>query len=167
VSGLGAVAVVLVAFVAMEGVSYAMHRFVMHGPGWTIHGDHHRPPRPGFERNDVYPASFSLVAVALYTVGTTVPGQRWALWAGIGMTAYGLAYLWAHEMCIHQRIPGRYGRGRYARWLRRMHRVHHLYGGEPYGMLLPIVPAALRRRAAGDEREPLARESTRSMRTRL
>src|SRR5262249_53315667 len=103
VSGLGAAAVVLAAFVVMEGVSYAMHGFVMHGPGWAIHRAHHRPPRPGFERNDAYPASFSLVAVGLFAVGTAVPGQQWALWAGIGMTAYGLAYLWAHELCIHQR----------------------------------------------------------------
>ena len=32
------------AFVAMEGVSYAGHRWVMHGPGMGWHRSHHAPP---------------------------------------------------------------------------------------------------------------------------
>ncbi len=163
----GEVSVALAAFVAMEGVSYAMHRAVMHGAGWSLHADHHAPHGRRFQRNDLYPASFSVVAVALFTTGTTVAGMGGALFAGVGMTAYGLAYVWVHEVCIHGRLPGRHGRNRYVRWLRSMHRIHHLYGGEPYGMLLPIVPAELRRRAAADGQEPLARASTRSIRSRL
>jgi beta-carotene 3-hydroxylase len=33
------------------------------------------------------------------------------------------------------------------------HALHHRFGGEPYGMLVPIVPASVRARAeAADER---------------
>ena len=28
---------------AMEGVAYVAHRWVMHGPGWFLHASHHRP----------------------------------------------------------------------------------------------------------------------------
>ena len=35
------------------------------------------------------------------------------------------------------------------------HRIHHLYGRAPYGMLVPVVPAELRERASRTERDPL------------
>ena len=34
------------------------------------------------------------------------------------------------------------------------HRIHHLYNAAPYGMLVPVVPAELRARAALTERDP-------------
>ena len=37
--------VAVVAFVAMEPVTAALHRFVFHGPGWALHRSHHRPLR--------------------------------------------------------------------------------------------------------------------------
>lgn len=163
-----AVIVALCALVGMELVSYAVHRFLMHGPGWPVHADHHSRRRRGWERNDLYPASFSVIAVALFAFGASRPELRLLLAAGVGMTMYGLAYAYVHELCIHRRLPLDVPAGRYGHWLRRMHRIHHLYGGEPYGMLLPIVPRALRRRAAFDDRDPLARAvSTRDSRSRL
>ena len=100
-----AIAVVVASFAAMEGVSYLMHRFVMHGPGRRIHADHHAPSRGGFEHNDLYPASFSLLAILLFAIGTTVPSLRLLVAAGIGMTLYGLAYLYVHEVYVHRRLP--------------------------------------------------------------
>jgi len=156
------------ALVLMEAVSYLMHRFVMHGPGWRVHADHHTSKPAGFQRNDLYPASFSLLAVALFAIGALLPGTPLAVAAGVGMTCYGLAYLYVHELCIHERLPGRRRAGRYVQWLRRMHRIHHLYGGEPYGMLLPVVPRELRRGAMHDHRDPFGRAaSTREIRKRL
>ena len=165
---LTAALVALAAFVGMELVSYLMHRFVMHGPGRAIHADHHRPAEGGFERNDLYPASFSLLAVTLFVLGTGIPGLRLLVAAGVGMTAYGFAYFYVHEVYVHRRLPLPRRGGRYVAWLERRHRIHHLYGGEPYGMLLPVVPRALRERAAGDRREPFIRTaSTRDSRDRL
>jgi beta-carotene 3-hydroxylase len=160
--------VVLASFVAMEAVSYLLHRFVMHGAGWRIHADHHLPSRDGFERNDLYPASFSAVAITLFVLGTTVPALRVLLAAGIGLTLYGLAYFYVHEVYVHRRLPLPRRRWAYLVWLERQHRIHHLFGGEPYGMLLPLVPRELRARAAADGREPFARAaSTRESRNRL
>jgi len=156
------------AFVAMEAVSYLLHRFVMHGVGWRVHADHHAPSATGFERNDLYPASFSLLAIGLFALGTTLPSLRVLVAAGIGMTVYGLAYFYVHEVYVHRRLPLPRGRWAYLVWLERRHRIHHLYGGEPYGMLLPLVPRELRDRAVTDGREPFAwRASTRDSRSRL
>ena len=160
--------VVLASFAAMEAVSYLLHRFVMHGPGRRVHADHHAPPRGGFEHNDLYPASFSLLAVLLFAVGTTVPALRLLVAAGIGMTLYGIAYFYVHEVYVHRRLPLPRWTLSYFAWLERRHRIHHLYGGEPYGMLLPLVPRELRARAGVDRREPFTRAaSTRERRNRL
>jgi len=160
--------VALGVFAGMEAVSYAVHRFVMHGPGFPVHADHHAPPRARVERNDLYPASFSIVAIALFAVGTAVPGLRLLVAAGFGMTLYGLAYVYVHEVFVHRRLPLPRPGWRLLVGLERRHRLHHLYGGEPYGMLLPMVARALRERGAADEREPFARAArTRDRRSRL
>jgi beta-carotene 3-hydroxylase len=164
------------AFVAMEGVSYAAHRWAMHGPGMGWHRSHHLPPQGRLERNDRFPACFSVVGVALFALGTMGPAIGALVWVGIGVTAYGVVYLGVHEVAIHRRLPVRAPRGAYVRWLRDSHRIHHLYGGEPYGMLLPVVPRDLRRRAAsapggdvgrGAPADPAARRATRASRSRL
>ena len=53
-----------------------------------------------------------------------------------------------HEVYIHRRlsVPAS-PTGRYLEWLRASHRDHHPGGGEPYGMLLPLVR---RRSSAAD-----------------
>jgi beta-carotene 3-hydroxylase len=63
-----------------------------------------------------------------------------------------------HDVYIHDRLP--LFRGRTVPVLERLaaaHRIHHLYNGEPYGMLLPIVPRELRERAERTARDPFAR----------
>ena len=145
---------VLAAFAAMEGVSYLTHRFVMHGFGIGLHHSHHEPRHDGFELNDLYPMMFSSVAILSFTAGTFLPALRPLVLAGTGITLYGVAYLFVHEIYIHRRIALVRGRYRFLEWLRSSHRVHHLYGGEPYGMLLPLVPAALRRRATAATYDP-------------
>lgn len=143
-----AAALVVVAFVAMEGVSYATHRWVMHGIGMVWHRSHHQPPRAPFERNDLFPVCFSAVGVVGFALGTMGPALAPVLWVAVGVTLYGAAYLAVHEVAIHGRLPVPVPRWAYLDWLRDSHRIHHLFGGEPYGMLLPIVPRALRERAA-------------------
>ena len=125
------------AFAAMEGVSYAGHRWVMHGPGMGWHRSHHAPPSTRFERNDRFPLCFSVVGFLLFLFGSL--GVRPLWWIGAGVTAYGLAYLFVHEVYIHRRLRMPLPRSRYLEWLREAHRDHHTGGGEPYGMLLPVV----------------------------
>ena len=145
-----------VSFVLMEPVTYAVHRWVMHGPGLTLHHSHHRPPLGRLEANDLFPVAFaSLVGVAL-AIGFNVPGYEWLIPVGTGVTLYGLAYGLVHDGVVHARLPAvRRLSHPYLRSLADAHRVHHRFGGEPYGMLVPFVPARLRSRAAATDRQPL------------
>ena len=152
-----ALGIVAVAFAGMEAVSYLSHRFVMHGFGFGIHRSHHQAPDGGFELNDLYPLMFSSVAISAFAAGTFLPDLRPLVFAGTGITLYGASYLFVHEIYIHRRIPLVKREHAVLEWLKQSHRVHHLYGGEPYGMLLPIVPRELRRRAAATPADPFRR----------
>jgi beta-carotene 3-hydroxylase len=132
-------AILVVTFAAMEAVSYATHRWVMHGRGMAWHASHHAPPRGSWERNDLFPVCFSIAGFTLFVLVAlgVLPDRTW--WLAAGVAAYGLAYLVVHDVFIHRRLGWRRGEGRYVRWLRRSHRAHHVDGGEPYGMLLPLM----------------------------
>jgi beta-carotene 3-hydroxylase len=144
-------------FLGMEAASYGLHRWVMHGFGMVWHRSHHTRREGRFERNDLFPLCFSVVGVALFALATMGPAIGPLLWVAIGVTAYGACYMVVHDVHIHQRLGLRLPRAAYLDWVREAHALHHRYGGEPYGMLLPVVPRALRARAA----------STRSARMRL
>jgi beta-carotene 3-hydroxylase len=140
--------VALGAFLAMEGVSYGTHRWVMHGFALGWHRSHHAPPVARFERNDRFPLCFSLAGMALF-----LTASRWvpALWpVAVGVTGYGIAYVVVHDIAIHRRLRVPVPGGRYLGWLRDSHRDHHVGGGEPYGMLLPLVRGRPRR-ARGED----------------
>jgi beta-carotene 3-hydroxylase len=136
------------AFLTMELVSYATHRWVMHGFAIGWHRSHHAPPAARLERNDRFPLGFSVVGVALFAAASLGPAVLWPI--AVGVTAYGVAYLVVHEVVIHRRLPLPVPGGRYLGWLRDAHRDHHLGGGEPYGMLLPLVRHRPRRIPAVD-----------------
>ncbi|MFT7503640.1 MAG: beta-carotene 3-hydroxylase, partial [Gammaproteobacteria bacterium] len=57
----GSIVLVVVAFIAMEPVTAATHRWVMHGIGEFLHRSHHRPRGSTFEANDWYPVMFAAV----------------------------------------------------------------------------------------------------------
>jgi beta-carotene 3-hydroxylase len=146
------VLVAMVALVLMEPVTALVHRFVMHGFGVGWHRSHHEPPRAVLEANDLFPVVFAGVTIVLLAIGVYIPGApRLLVPIGIGITAYGAAYLLVHDVVIHRRLallP-------LPQWLLRRwrdaHNVHHLFAQAPYGFLAPVVPRELRRRAeAGD-----------------
>jgi beta-carotene 3-hydroxylase len=163
----------LVAFAGMEAVSYSLHRWVMHGPGMTWHASHHAPPRGRWERNDLFPLCFSVLGFGAFALAASGVLPDWAWWAAAGITAYGVAYLAVHELFIHRRFGGRVPDVAYLRWLRDAHRAHHVDGGEPYGMLLPLMGRDDRQRARSSRSAPataddvLMRSRTRDARSRL
>jgi beta-carotene 3-hydroxylase len=160
-----AVVLVVVSFLAMEAVSYATHRWVMHGIGIGWHRSHHQARHGGWERNDLFPVAFSTVGVLGFALASYGPAIRPLFWVATGVTLYGAAYAYVHDVFIHQRLTLPVPRLRYFAWLREAHRVHHLFGGEPYGMLFPVVPRDLREQA---QRRSLRLErSTRAARARL
>lgn len=143
----------LAAFVLMEPFTYLAHRFVMHGPGMGLHRSHHRrwperrPDDPFLEANDAFPVMFAGVTMLALAVGFNVDGTTVLLPVCVGSTFYGIAYAFVHDVYIH----GRVGWRRRVALLDRLasaHELHHRFGGEPYGMLAPVVPASVRRRVA-------------------
>lgn len=154
----GSVLLAAIAFVVMEPVTYLVHRYVMHGPGLVWHRSHHARSRGRFERNDLFPVVFASITIAAMALGSQVSRLAPLLPVGVGVTAYGLAYLFVHDGYIHRRLPGlsrRLGPVAPLEHLADAHALHHRFGTEPYGMLVPIVPARLRARAAGRTRDDL------------
>jgi beta-carotene 3-hydroxylase len=143
----------MAAFVVMEPATYAAHRWVMHGVGWTLHRSHHGLGRKDgegkgrWEANDWFPVMFAALTVVAMAAGTTDRALGVLVPVGVGVTAYGAAYAFVHDVYIHGRFARLPVFGPLER-LRRAHALHHRYGGEPYGMLCPIVPRALAERAA-------------------
>jgi beta-carotene 3-hydroxylase len=154
------VALAIGAFVVMEPVTAATHRWVMHGIGERLHRSHHRRPheRRGsrWEANDAYPVMFAAVVCLALWVGFNDPALSALVPVCIGITLYGAAYALVHDLYIHRRA--RLFGDAEVRTLQRLadaHRIHHLYGRAPFGMLLPVVPPSLRERAAHTDRDPL------------
>ena len=135
----------VVAFVAMEVVAVVEHRWVMHGVGWSWHRSHHQVPgRRHLEANDRFPVVFAVLAIVAFLVGTQVDGWAWLIPVAAGMTAYGASYTIVHEGYIHGRLGVRLPRSALLDRLAAAHLVHHRHNGAPFGMLLPMVPAAHR-----------------------
>jgi beta-carotene 3-hydroxylase len=144
-----AVLVAAAALVLMEPVTALVHRLVMHGFGMRWHRSHHEPPRRVLEANDLFPVVFASLTIALLAIGVYVPDAPSLLVPiGIGVTAYGAAYLLVHDVVIHRRLAFLPLPDALLRRWREAHNVHHLFAHAPYGFLAPVVPAELRRRAA-------------------
>jgi beta-carotene 3-hydroxylase len=158
VSALGFVAIVIAAFVLMEPITAATHRFVMHGVGVWFHRSHHRAGRkPSWERNDWFPVAFASIVLFGLWLGFNRDGFAALIPVAIGVTLYGATYALVHDGYIHRRLDPFGDRGNVVLdHLAESHRIHHLYNGAPYGMLVPIVPADLRARAATTDRDPFA-----------
>lgn len=150
------------AFVAMEPVTYAAHRWVMHGVGWAWHRSHHRRrPEPTrwveqLEDNDWYPVVFAAATVLAMLAGSVAHPLHLLIPAGAGVTLYGAAYAFVHDLYIHGRFV-RIPRMAPLERLKEAHALHHRFGGEPYGMLCPVVPRELRARAAAADARAAAR----------
>lgn len=138
----------LASFVLMEPATYAAHRWIMHGPGWGWHRSHHEPRRGAFEANDLYPVTFAGATIVTMAVARARPGMQSVMASAVGVTAYGVAYGFVHDAYIHRRFWSHLPEWRALEYLRWAHSKHHADGGEPYGMLLPIVPRSRRKEAS-------------------
>lgn len=133
-------ALILGAFVAMEGVAWSAHKYLMHGWLWSLHRDHHRKEYAGFfERNDFFFLIFALPGIVGLLFGIH-DRYNWLFWVGTGITLYGFAYFLVHDIFIHQRFKiFRQTDNRYFRSIRRAHKTHHKHlgkeDGECFGML--------------------------------
>jgi beta-carotene 3-hydroxylase len=116
----------LIGLAAMEGLTWAMHRWVMHRPLWCWHRSHHDPSSgASFEPNDLFALVYVALTMALFWIGLDVQWRElW--WMALGVTAYGLLYVLVHEGLLHRRIPLRLKtRHGYLLRLVQAHLLHH------------------------------------------
>ena len=134
------IGIVISTFIFMEFNAWFMHKYIMHGFLWKLHKDHHKKDHKSwFERNDAFflvYAILSIVSFFLWETGTLSMG----LPIGIGIFLYGLTYFLVHDIFIHQRFKFfKKTNNRYAKALRRAHKIHHKNinkeKGECFGML--------------------------------
>jgi beta-carotene 3-hydroxylase len=159
-------ALFLLTILAMEGVAYAAHRWVMHGPGWFLHASHHRARNGPFEANDLYALIFAIPSILLLYGGVNLDWGNWAIWVGAGITAYGMIYFGFHDVIVHQRVRHRYlPRSTYMKRIVQAHRLHHAtetkHGSVSFGFIWAPKPedlkAELARKGKGGIRAPLPR----------
>ncbi|ARV10642.1 beta-carotene hydroxylase [Winogradskyella sp. PC-19] len=130
-------------FFIMEFNAWFTHKYVMHGFLWSLHKDHHHKDHDSwFERNDAFFIFYAVVSMTCFYLWS-VEGMWFTLPIGFGILAYGIAYFVVHDIFIHQRFKWlRNIDNKYARGVRRAHKIHHKHlgkhKGENFGML--IVP---------------------------
>lgn len=135
---------VLITFILMEGATWLIHKYIMHGFLWVLHRDHHDHSHDGpLERNDLFFVIFALPAIALLYLGAEA-GYNHLFYIGLGITLYGMAYFFVHDIFIHQRVKFlRQTDNPYLLSIRRAHKQHHKHtskdDGECFGFLwVPI-----------------------------
>ena len=132
--------IVIAAFIGMEGVAWLAHKYIMHGVLWKLHKDHHKKESEGFiEHNDFFFLLFAIPGIAALFFGKLYD-YNFLFWIGTGITLYGMAYFFVHDIFIHQRFKiFRNSNSVYFKALRRAHKMHHKHltkeDGECFGML--------------------------------
>ncbi|KAJ0968932.1 hypothetical protein J5N97_021809 [Dioscorea zingiberensis] len=129
------------AAVGMEYWARWAHRALWHASLWHMHESHHRPRDGPFELNDVFAIINAIPAISLLSFGFfhrgLVPGLCFG--AGLGITLYGMAYMFVHDGLVHRRFPvGPIANVPYFRRVAAAHKIHHSdkFNGVPYGLFL-------------------------------
>lgn len=159
---LSATVIVFATVLAMEGVAWASHKYVMHGFGWSWHRDHHEPHDGFLEKNDLFAIVGAVLSIAMFAIGSPMimGADAWepGTWIGLGVLIYGAIYTLVHDGLVHQRWFRWVPRGGYAKRLVQAHKLHHAtigkQGGVSFGFLIAADPAKLkaelgRQRASG------------------
>jgi len=126
--------IMLLTFVAMEGVAWVMHKYVLHGFLWFLHKSHHVPHKHALERNDLFFTFYGSLAMLCFISGGRL------FWVGAGSSLYGVTYFVIHDVLIHRRLKV-FGKTSnvYLKALNMAHKVHHKtqgkHGSESFGML--------------------------------
>lgn len=151
-SPLAAILAVLLTVLAMEGVAWASHRYVMHGFGWNWHRDHHEPHDKLVEKNDLFALVGAGMSISMFALGSPMirGAAAWepGTWIGLGVLIYGVIYTLIHDGLVHQRwfrwVPKR----GYAKRLVQAHKLHHATvgkeGGVSFGFVFARDPARLK-----------------------
>ncbi|KAJ6829854.1 beta-carotene hydroxylase [Iris pallida] len=138
---IGTFALSVGAAVGMEFWARWAHRALWHASLWHMHESHHRPREGPFELNDVFAITNAVPAIALLSFGFfhrgLLPGLCFG--AGLGITLFGMAYMFVHDGLVHRRFPvGPIANVPYFRRVAAAHQIHHSekFQGVPYGLFL-------------------------------
>ncbi|MEW5675168.1 beta-carotene hydroxylase [Flavobacterium enshiense] len=133
--------VFLLTFCFMEFMAWFSHKYIMHGFLWSLHEDHHHKTHNSwFEQNDAFFVIYAIISITFFLLWK-YDFLEIGLAIGLGILAYGITYFIVHDIFIHQRFKlFRNTNNRYARAVRRAHKMHHKHlgkeHGECFGMLL-------------------------------
>ncbi len=124
----------------MEGVTWFVHKYIMHGFLWVLHEDHHQPRyQHVFEKNDAFFVIGAIPSIILFYYGIH-PELNYKFFIALGILFYGITYFMVHDVLIHQRFKWfKKTKNKYLLGLRKAHKVHHKHlnkeDGECFGML--------------------------------
>ena len=127
------------AFVGMEFIAWAAHKYVMHGFLWFLHKDHHVLTGKPLQKNDSFALIFAIPSALGFILGSLY-NYNILFYTGLGILFYGIAYLFVHDIFIHRRMkvftkPN----NTYLKAVLFQHRKHHANenkeDGEFFGML--------------------------------
>lgn len=126
--------ITIAVFIAMEGATWLIHKYVMHGFLWFLHRDHHDHSSDGeLEKNDWFFVIFALPTIALMYFGSRQNFND-LFFIGLGIMLYGMAYFFVHDIFIHQRLKiFTRTQNPYFMALRRAHKQHHKHLGKEEG----------------------------------
>ena len=116
-------AIIILTIIAMEALSWTIHKYLFHGPLWFIHKTHHRPHSGYFELNDIFSIGFAALALALMWAGRN--NLNYYFWIGTGISIYGMIYFIFHDWFIHNRIKAFKSNNLYLWAIKRAHKIHH------------------------------------------
>lgn len=129
--------------VGMEMWSRFAHKALWHDfqPGWALHKSHHEPRVGPFEDNDLFAITNAVPAMGLCLYGWLTPTLAGGLCfgAGLGITLFGISYMFVHDGLVHKRFPvGPIAEVPYLKRVALAHQLHHSekYDGVPWGLFL-------------------------------
>ncbi len=157
--------VTIAAYIGMEFMAWFTHKYLMHGPLWSWHEDHHKPRHEKhgfFEKNDRFFLVFAIPSMICYLIGGLTE-HTWVLFIGVGISLYGLTYFLIHDVYIHQRFKWfRQLDGFYSRAILRAHGAHHAKttkdGCESFGLLV-VSPKYFKKRSAAKSQASTAEQA--------
>ena len=135
------ISIMIFTFWGMEFMAWFLHKYVMHGPLWILHNDHHNPnPHRSYQLNDFFALVFAVPSF-LFILFDRILDLPALGAVGFGIMAYGGAYFFIHEIIIHRRFKFfKIKPNRYFRALNSAHKIHHSQptkeGCRNFGMLV-------------------------------
>ncbi len=164
-SVLAILAIIIATILAMEGVAWASHKYIMHGFGWAWHRDHHEPHDNMLEKNDLYGVVGAVMSISMFMWGSPLVAgaAAWepATWIGVGILGYGIIYTLVHDGLVHQRYFRYVPKSGYAKRLVQAHKLHHATigkeGGVSFGFIFARDPAKLKQELKAQREAGIAR----------